>query len=104
MVQEWKRIPILFCVEIIGVLCSTFNNIFYLMVKFLQDFGGLRLENLGGKMVNVMGYNNNVFQGNQTSVTLQFKKKVAPFFNGAHCFAHKMNIIVFRLLALDLVC
>jgi hypothetical protein len=74
------------------------------MVKFLQDFGGLRLENLGGKMVSVMGYNNNVFQGNQTSVTLQFKEKVALLFNGVHCFAHKMNIIVFRLLALDLVC
>jgi hypothetical protein len=43
------------------------------MVKFLQNFGGLRLEDLGGKIVSVMGYDNNVFQGNQTNVTLQFK-------------------------------
>jgi hypothetical protein len=35
---------------------------------------------------------------------LQFKYKVAPFLNGVHCFAHKINIIVFTLLALYLVC
>jgi hypothetical protein len=34
---------------------------------------------------------------------MQFKEKVAPFFNNVHCFAYKMNIIVFTLLALDLV-
>jgi hypothetical protein len=43
------------------------------------------------------------FQGHQTNVTLQFKKNIAFFFNGVHCFAHKMNIIVFTLLALDMV-
>jgi hypothetical protein len=73
VVQEWKKIPILSCVEIIGILSSTSNNIFSLMVKVLQDFGGLRLEDLGGKMDSIMGYDSNVFQGNQTNVTLQFK-------------------------------
>jgi hypothetical protein len=35
---------------------STFYIIFVLMVKSLHDFGGLRLEDLGGKIVN-MGCN-----------------------------------------------
>jgi hypothetical protein len=40
------------------------------MVIFLQDFGVLRLKELGGKMIN-MGFNgNNAFQSNGTNVTL----------------------------------
>jgi hypothetical protein len=39
MVQGWKKIPILLCVESIGVF-ATFNNIFGLMVKGLFEFGG----------------------------------------------------------------
>ncbi len=52
MVQEWKIIPIPLCVEIIS-MPSTFNNIFSLMVKSFQNFGGLSLEHLGGKVVNM---------------------------------------------------
>jgi hypothetical protein len=40
MVQVWKKIPILLCVETTSV-STTFNDTFSLMVKVLLDFGGL---------------------------------------------------------------
>ncbi len=46
------------------------------MVKSLHDFGGLRLEDLGGKMVNVGCNGSNIFQGNQTNVTLQLRERL----------------------------
>lgn len=49
---------------------ATSNNVFGLMVKNLLKFVGLRLEELGAKLIN-MGYDgNNVFQRHQTSVTM----------------------------------
>ncbi len=80
MVQEWKRIRIFFCVEIIGILFSTFDNIFSLIVKFLQDFGGLRLEDLGGKMVSIMGYNSNVFPRSSNQCHIAIQEKHCLFF------------------------
>ncbi len=60
IVQAWKRIPILLFVETIHVF-DTSNNIFFLMLKFLDEFGGLRLEDQGGKLVSVGCDGNNVF-------------------------------------------
>jgi hypothetical protein len=60
MVQAWKRIPIFFFVETIHV-SDTSNNIFSLMLKCLDEFGGLRLEEWGGKLVSVGCDGNNVF-------------------------------------------
>jgi len=60
---------ILLCVEIIGV-SSTFDNVFRLMVKGLLEFGGLRFEELAGKLVNMKCDGNNIFQDHRTSVTL----------------------------------
>ncbi len=55
------------------------------------------------KLVN-MGCNGSfVFQGHQTSETMQFKKFVAPFLNGIHCFGHKMNLVVITLSDLPIV-
>ncbi len=102
MVQAWKRIPILLCVEFVGVF-ATSNNIFGLMVKGLLEFGGLRLEELVGKLVS-MGCNGSfVFQGHRMGVTMQFKKVVAPFLNGVHYFTHKMNLAMIILSNLPLV-
>jgi signal transduction histidine kinase len=78
VVQGWKRIPILLRVETIG-MSSTFDNNFPLMVRSLQDFGGLGLKDLEGKMVNMGGDNNIIFKGNQTNVTSQFKEKAILF-------------------------
>lgn len=69
VVHGWKRIMILLCVEIIGV-SSTFDNVFRLMVKGLLEFGGLRFEELAGKLVNMKCDGNNIFQDHRTSVTL----------------------------------
>jgi hypothetical protein len=56
-------------VEIVGIF-ATSNNVFGLMVKNLLKFGGLKLEELGAKLIN-MGYDsNNVFQRHKTSVTM----------------------------------
>jgi hypothetical protein len=63
----------------------------------LLEFGGLGLEKLGGKLVSMGSNGSNVFQGHQTSVTLQFKKNVAPFLSRVHCFAHKTNPMVVTL-------
>jgi hypothetical protein len=40
------------------------------MLKCSLKFSGLRLEELGGKLVNMGCVGNNVFQGNQTCVML----------------------------------
>jgi hypothetical protein len=101
MVQAWKRIPILLCVESVGVFVTS-NNIFGLMVKSLLEFGGLRLEELAGKLVNMGCNGSSIFQGHRMGVTMQFKKVVAPFFNGVHCFAHKMNLTMIILSNLPL--
>jgi hypothetical protein len=52
VVQAWKRIPILLCVETIGVLV-TFDDIFVLLVEACLDFGGLGFEELAAKVVNM---------------------------------------------------
>jgi hypothetical protein len=71
-------------------MLATFNNIFFLMLKFLFEFDGLRLEELVGKLVSIGCDNKIVFQsGHRTKVTLQFKEKVAPFVIGVHYFAQK---------------
>jgi hypothetical protein len=62
MVQCWKRIPILLCVESIGVF-ATSNNIFGLMVNGLLKFGGLGLEELARKLVSMGCNGSSIFQG-----------------------------------------
>jgi hypothetical protein len=60
VVQAWKRIPIFLYVEIVEFL-ATFDNIFVLMVEACLDFGGLRLEELGVKLVSMGCDGNSVF-------------------------------------------
>jgi hypothetical protein len=83
VVQKWKRILILLCVEAIS-LFTTFDKKNSLMVKCMLDFCGLGVEELARKLVNKFS----VFQGHQTNVTMQFKDKVVSFIIGVHCFAH----------------
>jgi len=47
-----------------GIL-TTFDNIFYLMLKCLVEYGRLRLEELVSKLVNIKCDDNNVFQGHK---------------------------------------
>ncbi len=86
MVQKWKCIPILLCVEAIS-LFATFDNIFSLTVKCMLDFG-LKVEKLVGKLVNIGGDASSVFQDHRIGVTMQLKNKDTPFIIGVHCFAH----------------
>jgi len=62
VVQKWKRIPILLCVEAVS-LYATSDNIFFLMVKCMLNFGGLGVEELAGKLVNIGFDKFSVFQG-----------------------------------------
>jgi len=62
MVQCWKKIAILLCVESMGV-STTSNNIFGLIVKDLLKFGGLRLEELARKLVSMGCNGSSIFQG-----------------------------------------
>jgi hypothetical protein len=69
----------------------------------LFEFGGLGLGELVGKLVNMGCDGSNVFQGHQTGVTLHSKEKFVQFFNGIHCFIHKINLVVITLSKLDFV-
>lgn len=103
VVQQWKRIPIFLCVEIV-IMFTTFNNIFVSMLKFLFEFDGLVLEELVGKLVNIGCDDENVFQSShRTKVTLLFKEKVAPFVIGVHYFVQKVNLVVITLFNVLLV-
>jgi hypothetical protein len=62
VVHAWKWIPIFLCVEKISV-STTFDNIFGLMLEALLDFGGLKLAELGAKLVNMGCESNNMFHG-----------------------------------------
>ncbi len=64
VVQQWKTILILLCVQTVGMLV-TFDNIFSLMLKCLVEYGGLRLEELVSKLVTIKCHDNNVFQGHK---------------------------------------
>ncbi len=67
-------IPIILCVDQVDISITS-NNIFVLMLKFCWNRdGGIR-----GKLVNMNCDGLNVFQGHQTSVTLQLIEKVAFF-------------------------
>ncbi len=67
-------IPIILCVDQVDISITS-NNIFVLMLKFCWNRdGGIR-----GKLVNMNCDGLNVFQGHQTSVTLQLKEKIAFF-------------------------
>jgi hypothetical protein len=50
------------------------------MLKCLLEFGGTSLDELGGKLASMGFEKSNVFQSNQTCVTLQFKEKVDYYF------------------------
>ncbi len=70
MVQGWKRILILLCVENVKVFAMS-NNIFRFMVKGLFEFSGLRLEEMViGKLVGMGCDKGNIFQGHQMGMTL----------------------------------
>jgi aspartate-semialdehyde dehydrogenase len=58
----------------------------------MLDFGGLRVEELAKKLVSIGCDRYNVFQGHQTSMTIQFKNKVVPFIIRVHYFAHQTNL------------
>jgi hypothetical protein len=73
------------------------------MFKGLLEFGGLRLEELAGKLVSMGCNGSSVIQGHQMGVTMQFKKNVTPFFNGVHCFAHKTNLAMIILSNLPIM-
>ncbi len=59
MVQLWKRILILLCVQTMGT-STTFDNIFSLMLKCLVEYGGLRLNELVNMLINNGCNGNNV--------------------------------------------
>jgi hypothetical protein len=63
-----EEIMILLCVEITRV-STTSNNVFRLMVKGLLEFGGLRFEELAGKLVNMDCDGSNIFQNHRACVT-----------------------------------
>ncbi len=62
MVQKWRHIPILLCVEAIS-LSTTSNNNFFWMVKCMLDFDGIGVEKLDGKLVSIGYDGSSVFQG-----------------------------------------
>ncbi len=97
VVQLWKRILILFCVQTMG-MSTTFDNIFFLMLKCLVEYGGLRLG-----LINNGCNGNNVLQGLKLGVTLQFKEEVALFVTRVHCFIYKTNLVVITLSSVFLV-
>jgi hypothetical protein len=73
------------------------------MVKCMLDFGGLGVEKLAKKLVNIGYDRSSVFQGHWTGMTMQFKNKVAPFIIGMHCFAHQTNMGIITLSNVPLV-
>jgi hypothetical protein len=87
VVQGWKQIPLLACVENVGVQRTT-ENIFYLMFIAMVTFGGLNVEQLGTKLISMGCDGNNVFQVVRAGVTMQMKENVAPFLMGIHSFVH----------------
>ncbi len=83
-------------------MSTTSDNIFVLMLKCLLEFGGLRMEELGEKLVNIGCNVSSMFQGHRMGVTQQFKEKVVPFITRVHYFVHKTNLAV--IILLDFLC
>jgi hypothetical protein len=61
VVQAEKKISIFLCVETIGVF-TTFDNIFGLLLKALAGFGGLGMEELVEKVINMGCDGDKIFQ------------------------------------------
>jgi hypothetical protein len=97
VVQQWRRTPILLYMENVS-MSTTSNNIFVFMLKCLLEFGGLRLEELCEKLVNIRCNGSSMFQGHRTWVTQQFKEKVAPFVTKVHYFVHNTNLVIITML------
>jgi hypothetical protein len=49
VIQQWKRILILLCVQIVG-MSATFDNIFFFMLKCLIEYGGLMSQPYFGQV------------------------------------------------------
>jgi len=96
MVEQWRRIPILLCVETI-CMSTISKNMFAFMLKCLFEFGGLGLEELCEKLVSIGCNGSSMFQGHKMRVTHQFKEKVAHFVIGVHYFVHKTNLAIIIL-------
>ncbi len=102
VVQCWKQIPLLACVEKVGVQGTT-KNIFHLMFIAMATFGGLNVEQSGTKLISMNCDGNNVFQGVKVGVITQMKENVAPFRMGIHYFVHQTNLVVLVLSKLSLL-
>jgi len=62
VVQVWKRIPLLVCVEMVEMQ-EIIDNVFQFMFRALETLAGVSVEVLGCKFISIGTNGNNVFQG-----------------------------------------
>jgi hypothetical protein len=87
VIQGWKQIPLLVCVEKVGMQ-GIVENIFHLMFIAMVTFRGLSVKQLGAKFISMGCNGSSVFQGAKASITTQMKENLVPFLMGVHYFAH----------------
>ncbi len=67
VVQGWKWIPLLICVEKFGVQ-GIANNVFHLIVNATITFGGLNVKQLGTMFISMGCDGNDLFQDGKVGV------------------------------------
>ncbi len=74
-----------------------------MILKCLLEFGGLGLEELRKKLVNMGCDSSSVLQAIELMSRCAIQRKGSHILSGVHCFAQKIHFLVVTLLNLDLV-
>jgi len=70
------------------------NNIFIMILECLLEFGGLRLEELRKKLVNMGCDGSSVLQAIELVSRCANQRKGSFILSGVHCFAQKIHFLV----------
>jgi hypothetical protein len=76
------------------------NNLTLLILRSLEEYGGLIVEQIANKVVCFGSNGVLVFIGDHMGVAAQLKSKVTPFFIAVHDMAHCTNLAMQTLSAL----
>jgi len=79
------------------------NNLTLLILKFLKEYEGLRVEQIASKVVCFGSNDVSVFTNVHMGVATELKSKMTPFFIVVHYMAHHINLVVQTLSTLPLV-
>jgi hypothetical protein len=82
---------------------SIANNLTFLIIQSLVEYGGLSEVNIARKLICFSVDEVMIFHGVKSGVIIQLMQKHVPFVSDVHYMVHCANLVVYNLSGLSLV-